>query len=84
LYALEIRQNYHRPELNNEGTGYFNIISLIAKFLNVSVYSRRRTLGEKEYYTYKIMCASLPSRLAVISYFMKFPLQSSKRNDFDS
>lgn len=86
-FRIEIRQTYHRLP-NSEGSSYFFVMSKIASYLGVNIYSRNRTLNDK-------MCAALRSSFTVmattqkslalrttIHYFQTFPLLSSKHLDY--
>jgi hypothetical protein len=83
-YRLEIRQNYHRLSslLLSHQPSYFTIMSEIAKYLGVSIYSKRRDIKETEYFSYTVMCYNRESLLKLISYLDKFPLLSSKYLDY--
>lgn len=84
FYRLEIRQNYHRvsTELIDHNSSYFHIMSNIANFLGVTVYSRSREIKGKVYFSYTVICHSKLSLLKVISYFNAYPLLSSKYLDY--
>jgi hypothetical protein len=57
-YRLEIRQNYHRCDSEGLSASYFTIMSKIAMFLGVSVYSRSRSLPSS---AKQEMCAATPA-----------------------
>ena len=84
FYRLEIRQTYHR--LNNEGeqVSFFSIMSKVANYLNSSVLSRSRIIGEKQSYSFILMAHSQISLNKTIEYFSRFPLLSSKYLDYKS
>lgn len=87
-YCLELRQNYHNNSNNNINLSYFNIMSAIALYFNVNLYSRERNLQSslnntyKLYYSYKVIVANLYKNIKVIEYFNKYSLLSSKHLDF--
>lgn len=69
---------------------YLNIMSKIATYFNVELYSRNRELNLKKnnlneikiYYTYIIMVSNINKNIKVIEYFNKYPLLSSKYLDY--
>ena len=75
---------------NNINLSYFNIMSAIALYFNVNLYSRERNLNlllslnktYKLYYSYKVIVANLHKNIKVIEYFNKYSLLSSKHLDF--
>ena len=77
-YRIEIRQSYHRSDLDGLKMSYFNVISKIGDYLGVNVYSRTRTLKEKEFYSFTVMAVSKSSLKKTTEYFNQFPLLSSK------
>lgn len=81
-YRLELRQTYHKldPEMNK--VSYFSIMSILANYLGVNVYSRSKIIKEKQYYSFIIMAANRTSLSILSDYFNKFPLLSSKFLDF--
>lgn len=81
-YRLEIKQNYHRADSEGVKASFFTIMSKLAKYLGVNVYSRSRTLNNKEFFSFTIMSHNRNSHLSLISYFNKFPLLSSKFLDY--
>ena len=84
IYRIEIRQNYHRlsTELIDHNTSYFPIMSNIANFLGVTVYSRSREFKGKVYFSYTVMAYNKISILKLISYFNRYSLLSSKFLDY--
>jgi hypothetical protein len=89
IFRIEIRQNYHRMatpassiELIDYTSSYFPIMSNIANFMGVSIYSRSRELKGKVYFSYTVICHNKLSLFKLISYLDKFPLLSSKFLDF--
>lgn len=69
---------------------YFKIMSKIATYFNVELYSRNRELNLKNnnlnetkiYYTYIIIINNIDKNIKVIEYFNKYPLLSSKYLDY--
>ena len=85
-YRLEIKQNYHKLELEERmlaKVSFFPIISKIGLFLGVSVYSRSRIQKDKIYYSFIVISHNKSSNSIVFDYFNKYPLLSSKKLDFN-
>lgn len=79
FFRVELRQNYHRDVPTYlGGTSYFDILSKIARYLNVNLYSRTREKGDKIFYVFIVISYNNISHLKVMEYFDKFPLYSSK------
>ena len=79
FFRLELRQNYHRNYLLEKvETSYFDILSVIARYLNVNLYSRSREQNDKIFYSYMVISHNIQSHIKVIDYFDRFPLYSSK------
>lgn len=76
FFRIELRQNYHRGEAG--ANSYFIILSLIADYLNVNVYSRTRQKGDKIFFAFMVIAHSSISHAKVKTYFDRFPLYSSK------
>lgn len=96
-FRIEIRQNYHRLSTQHSGEregednlqeSYYFIMSKLANSLNVNLYSRNRTIissdtNNKNFYSsFTIMATNEFSLNAVIYYFNKFSLLSSKYLDY--
>jgi LAGLIDADG endonuclease/Cytochrome C and Quinol oxidase polypeptide I len=96
-FAIEIRQSYHRCNIKNLKQGkessntlnnldlqnsYYFIMSKLASYLNVNLYSRNRIINDKVFSSFTVMATNQNSLDAVISYFNKFPLLSSKYLDY--
>lgn len=77
FFRIELRQNYHRGEAASKS--YFIILSLIAEYLNVNVYSRTRQKQDKLFFAFLVIAHSSVSHAKVRRYFDRFPLYSSKR-----
>lgn len=76
FFRIELRQNYHRGEAG--ASSYFTILSLIAEYLNVNLYSRIRQQGDKLFYAFIVIAHSSRSHAKVKAYFDRFPLYCSK------
>ena len=79
FFRIELRQNYHRYcSIEQGSTGYFNILSIIARYLEVNLYSRSREQKDKIFYSYMVVSHNIQSHTKVIEYFDRYPLYSSK------
>jgi len=79
FFRLELRQTYHRNvSLIEGGTSYFYILSIIARYLGVNVYSRSSEKNDKIFYSFLVISHNLESHAKVIKYFDRYPLYSSK------
>ena len=82
FFRIELRKNYHREISDNlidlGSTSYFYILSSIARYLGVNVYSRSRENNDKIFFSYMVISHSLENHVKVINYFDNFPLYSSK------
>jgi hypothetical protein len=76
FFRIELRQNYHR--YSSEGTSYFSILSTIARYFNVNIYSKSREQKDKIFYSYTVVSHNMESHIKVIEYFDCYPLYSSK------
>ncbi len=76
FFRIELRQNYHRGEAGAKS--YFIILSLIAEYLNVNVYSRTRQKKDKLFFAFMVIAHSCVSHAKVKAYFDRFPMYSSK------
>lgn len=79
FFRIEVRQNYHRnvTELQG-GNSYFNILTNIARFLAVNLYTRSRQQKDKVFYSFTVISHNTQSHQILRNYFDKFPLYSSK------
>lgn len=83
-YRIEVRQKYHKEEINN----YFEIIIKICKIFNSNLLTRERTIKlknqikEKTYYSYIIIVSGKDNILLVNNYFKTYSLLSSKYINF--
>ena len=88
FFRIELRQNYHRDASELQGgISYFNILSKIAAYLKVNVYSRTRYTQDKVFYSYMVISHNEVSHNLVKNYFSCFPMYSSKYlafNDWSS
>ena len=79
FFRIELRQNYHRSySVEQGGTSYFNILSIIARYLEVNLYSRSREQKDKIFFSYMVISHNIQSHIKVIEYFERYPLYSSK------
>lgn len=79
FFRIELRQDYHRDVPTYlGGTSYFDILTKIARYLNVNLYSRTREKGEKIFYAFMVISHNNISHKKVVEYLDKFPLYSSK------
>jgi hypothetical protein len=78
-FRIEVKQNYSREVAEEIGGGsYFNILTKIAAFFEVNLYTRTRNSKDKVYYAFLAVSATLRSHKIVRKYFDCFPLYSSK------
>ena len=49
FFRIEVRQTYHKLDSGGNKVSFFPIMSILAKFLDVNVYSRSRVKKDKEY-----------------------------------
>ena len=79
FFRIEVKQNYsniHSPiNINNN---YFNIMTKIAEFLTINLYTRTRTVEDKTYYSFMAIAHNSKSHEIIRKYFYRFPLFSSK------
>lgn len=79
FFRIELRQDYHRDVPTHlGGTSYFDILTKIARYLNVNLYSRTREKEDKIFYAFMVISHNNLSHKKVMEYFDKFPLYSSK------
>lgn len=81
-YRLEINQNYHKLDTEENKVSFFPIMSKIGLFLGVTVYSRSRNINDKIYYSFIVVSHNKLSNPKVCDYFNKYSLLSSKFLDF--
>ena len=79
FFRIEVKQNYSRKVPQDIGGGsYFNILSEIAAFFTVNLYTRTRKAEDKVYYAFMAVAHNSRSHEIVRKYFDRFPLYSSK------
>ena len=79
FFRIELKQNYSREVTQDQGgASYFNILTNIAAFFTVNLYTRTRFLGDKVYYAFMVLGHNSRSHDIVRNYFDRFPLYSSK------
>ena len=79
FFRIEVKQNYNREvTVDQGGTSYFNIMTKIAEFFTVNLYTRTRTVDEKRFYAFMAIAHNSRSHKIVRDYFDRFPLCSSK------
>ena len=79
FFRIELKQNYSREVTVDQGGGsYFNILTIIAAFFTVNLYTRTRFAGDKVYYAFMVIAHNSRSHEIVRKYFDAFPLYSSK------
>jgi hypothetical protein len=79
FFRLEVKQNYSREVTENQGgNSYFNILTKIAAFFTVNLYTRTRYVEDKVYYAFIAIAHNSISHEIVRKYFDRFPLYSSK------
>ena len=78
FFRIELKQNYSREVTVDQGGSYFNILTSIAAFFTVNLYTRTRFAGDKVYYAFMVIAHNSRSHEIVRKYFDAFPLYSSK------
>ena len=79
FFRIEVKQNYSRNVSTDQGgASYFNIMTKIAEFFTVNLYTRTRTSEDKIYYAFMVISHNWRSHYIVRTYFDRFPLYSSK------
>jgi len=79
FFRLELKQNYSREvNLDQKGHSYFYILTKIAAFFTVNLYTRTRYIEDKVYYAFMVIAHNSRSHDLVRNYFYRFPLYSSK------
>jgi LAGLIDADG endonuclease/Proton-conducting membrane transporter len=78
-FRIEVKQNSSREVSQDQGgASYFNILSEIAAFFTVNLYTRTRKTEDKLYYAFMAIAHNSRSHEIVRKYFDRFPLYSSK------
>jgi len=79
FFRIEVKQNYSREVTQAQGgSSYFNILTEIAHFFAVNLYTRTRKTEDKVYYAFMAVAHNSRSHEIVRKYFDRFPLYSSK------
>lgn len=79
FFRIEVKQNYSREVAQYQGgNSYFNILTEIAAFFTVNLYTRTRKTDDKVYYAFMAVAHSSRSHEIIRKYFDNFPLYSSK------
>jgi len=79
FFRIEVKQNYSREVTQAQGgSSYFNILTEIAHFFTVNLYTRTRKTEDKVYYAFMAVAHNSRSHEIVRKYFDRFPLYSSK------
>ena len=79
FFRIEVKQNYSRKVTQDQGgNSYFNILSEIAAFFTVNLYTRTRKTEDKVFYAFVVVAHNSRSHEIVRKYFDNFPLYSSK------
>lgn len=79
FFRLELKQNSTKEVSEGQGgNSYFYILTKIAEFLTVNLYTRTRSMGDKKYYAFMVIAHNSRSHQIIRNYFDKFPLYSSK------
>lgn len=79
FFRIELKQNYSREVTPDQGgSSYFHILTKIAAFLTVNLYTRTRHKEDKVYYAFTVVAHNFISHGIVRNYFDRFPLYSSK------
>ena len=79
FFRIEVKQNYSRDvTIDQGGSSYFNILTKIAAFFNVNLYTRTRYKDDKIYYAFMAIAHNSKSHDIVRNYFDRYPLYSSK------
>jgi hypothetical protein len=79
FFRIEVKQNYSRyVTIDQGGSSYFFILTKIASFFTVNLYTRTRYKEDKVYYAFMAIAHNSRSHEIVRKYFNNFPLYSSK------
>ena len=84
FFRIKLKQNYHRDaSLEQIETSYFVILSKIARYLDVNLYSRTREKKDKVFYAFMIVSYNSTSHKKIINYFNNFPLYKTKHGVYE-
>jgi LAGLIDADG endonuclease/NADH-Ubiquinone oxidoreductase (complex I), chain 5 N-terminus/Proton-conducting membrane transporter len=75
FFRIEVKQNYTRDVTVDS---YFTILTKIAEFFTVNLYTRTRYKDDKIYYAFMVIAHNSKSHKIVREYFENYPLYSSK------
>ncbi len=79
FFRIEVKQNYSREVTTDQGgASYFSIMTKIAEFFTVNLYTRTRTVDNRVFYAFMVISHNSRSHEIVRNYFDRFPLYSSK------
>ena len=79
FFRIELKQNYSKKvTIDQGGSSYLLILTKIAAFFTVNLYTRTRYTANKEYYAFMVIAHNYRSHQIVRKYFDTFPLYSSK------
>lgn len=79
FFRIEVKQNYSREvPADQGGASYFSIMSKIAEFFTVNLYTRTRSIDDRVFYAFMAISHNSRSHDIVRNYFDRFPLYSSK------
>lgn len=82
-FRIEVSQNYAKKEwIEGEKLSHYFFMSKIAKYFDVTLYSRNRTIKDKIFSSFSLMASNKESLDITINYFNKFSLLSSKYLDY--
>jgi hypothetical protein len=77
IFWIQVKQNYTNTKVTEE-KNLFDVITMVAKFLTVNLYSRSRIRGHKTFYSFMAVAHNNTSHVIVRDYFYRYPLLSSK------
>jgi hypothetical protein len=79
FFRIEVKQNYSKDVTADQGgASYFSIMTKIAEFFTVNLYTRTRTVDDRVFYAFMAISHNARSHDIVRNYFDRFPLYSSK------
>lgn len=79
FFRIKVKQNYSRDlSADQGGASYFSIMTKIAEFLTVNLYTRTRSVDDKVYYVFMAISHNSKSHYLLRNYFYRFPLYSFK------
>jgi len=79
FFRIEVKQNYSREvTADQSGDSFFSVMTKIAEFFTVNLYTRTRSRNDKVFYSFSAISHNSRSHIIVRNYFDRFPLYSSK------